>query len=322
MLSHGAVVLKPLFQDPLARLLASGVSASFNGISAVMVFFIVSGLCIHLPYAGSSRVPVVRFLMRRYCRIGIPLFIVLMITSAVGPRAIGRQNGVLWSVYAELIYYSIYPLLFLAAQSIGWKPLLVISGAVSACLTIGNLQFMIVPEFGWLCWVWGLPVWISGCMLADRLHDGRLARPRGSRLVWRLTAWAMGTVATILVFHSPVRVGSPVSMLAFSVFVYFWLQQELRNPSPAWRWLERCGAASYSLYLVHSIVLGIVDGTSLPPLAADLLRPLGIVLATFTFYIAVEAPSHHFARFLASRISLDGGLRPPRPAVGEPLPPS
>jgi peptidoglycan/LPS O-acetylase OafA/YrhL len=325
-LSHGAVALKPLFQDPLARLLAGGVSASFNGTSAVMVFFIVSGMCIHLPYARSSKVPAVRFLVRRYCRIGIPLLAVLVITSVVGPRAVGRQDGVLWSVYAELVYYSIYPLLFIVAQRIGWTPLLIVSGAVSVCLTIGNLQYMIVPEFGWLCWIWGLPVWLSGCLLADRLCSGRLTHSEGGSLAWRVAAWSIGTLTTILVFHSTVRIGYPVSMLGFSVFAYFWLQAELQNPFPAWRWLERCGGASYSLYLVHSIVLAIVDDTSLTPLVADMLRSLGILIATFVFYTAVEAPSHRLARYLASRISLN--REPPQPqllrqpAAGEPLPPS
>ena len=56
-ISHGAMPLKPLADTGPLRLIAAVAQDSFSGVAAVIVFFIVSGLCIHLPYTGVSAVP-------------------------------------------------------------------------------------------------------------------------------------------------------------------------------------------------------------------------------------------------------------------------
>lgn len=305
VISHGGVDLKALSDHPTARLLAAGLGSSFSGISAVMVFFIVSGLCIHFPNVGNTSVSVSRFLIRRYCRIGIPLLVILLLVSQCGTRAIDRTDAVLWSVYAELGYYSIYPLLLHVVRVAGWRGLLFVSGAVSLCVVVLNFHDSHVPGLGWWVWLWGLPIWISGCLLAESLARERRPRPIGPRMLWRATAWASGAATSYLVFHASVRIGYPVSMLAFALFAYFWLQQELQNPFPAWRWLERCGLASYSIYLVHGVVLAWFDGMSIPPLLSNLLRPAMVLLATGAFYLVIEAPSHRLARYLGSRVFMD-----------------
>lgn len=102
--------------------------------------------------------------------------------------------------------------------------------------------------------------------------------------------------------HSPIKVGYTYSMLAFSLLAYGWLLKELQSPLAAWAPLERCGTASYSLYLVHFVVLGGLS-EHMPPIApiADLLiRGSSIVLATFVMYQFIEGPSHRLARRLAS----------------------
>ena len=62
-ISHGAIPLKPLVDEPTAKMILAGVQSTFSGTAAVMVFFIVSGLCIHLPYSGGKVVPVLHFLI-------------------------------------------------------------------------------------------------------------------------------------------------------------------------------------------------------------------------------------------------------------------
>ncbi len=93
-------------------------------------------------------------------------------------------------------------------------------------------------------------------------------------------------------------------MLAFSLLAYGWLLKELQSPFSAWVPLERCGAASYSMYLVHHVVLGGLS-EHMPPLTpiVDLLiRGSSIVLATFVMYQFIEAPSHRLARQLAHAV--------------------
>src|SRR5438477_1992376 len=119
VMSHGAAPLKPLFSDPVARLISGGFSSSFNGIAAVMVFFVVSGLCIHLPYVNAQSLPVMEFLLRRYIRIGLPLLAILLTIVVLGGKAYEAGDAVLWSVYAELVYYSMYPMFFLIARRFG-----------------------------------------------------------------------------------------------------------------------------------------------------------------------------------------------------------
>jgi peptidoglycan/LPS O-acetylase OafA/YrhL len=192
VMSHGAVPLKPLFSDPVARLVAGGLGASFDGISAVMVFFIVSGLCIHMPYVTAESVPVFKFLIRRYARIGIPLGTILIIMTGTGGKAFEAGNEVLWSIYAELIYYSIYPILFVFGRKFGWRALIFYSSAISIGLTVWYIKYTHVWQFGWLTWLWGLPIWLSGCLLAQRLRVEQLKNElRGNVWLWRAAAWGL-----------------------------------------------------------------------------------------------------------------------------------
>jgi peptidoglycan/LPS O-acetylase OafA/YrhL len=67
-ISHGALPFKSLLSDsdPGLRLIAGALTSTFNGQAAVMVFFIVSGLCIHWPNIGAHSLRVGEFLARRY----------------------------------------------------------------------------------------------------------------------------------------------------------------------------------------------------------------------------------------------------------------
>jgi peptidoglycan/LPS O-acetylase OafA/YrhL len=310
-ISHEAIPLKPFADSGLARFVLACVQDSFSGIAAVMVFFIVSGLCIHLPYSGKSRVPLVSFLVRRYLRIGAPLIAILIVAWIAGRNSEDRLNLVAWSVYAELFYYSLYPLLFRFANRWGWTVLIAISsaGAVAVALTYSDeLNFVNV---GWPVWVWGLPIWCSGCALADILRSGRIPSFPGSLWLWRSLAWIFSMGATWVMFHSPVKIGYQFSMLVFSPIAFLWLTRELSAKTGAWKWTESLGAASYSLYLAHPVALGALAQYG-PTLAAPLdlcLRVLSIVMLTTAFYYAVEAPSHRFARKASRSVNaLDAGL--------------
>jgi peptidoglycan/LPS O-acetylase OafA/YrhL len=303
--SHGILPTKSSFSDPVAQLIASALGASFDGISAVMVFFIVSGLCIHWPFVNVERVPLANFLARRYLRIGMPLATVLIFMSVVGGNASERGHEVLWSIYAELVYYTIYPVLFLAARRFGWGALISCSGVISIALVFLHPVYTNVQQFGPLTWLWGLPIWLAGCVLAERLRSGRMPNLPGNIWLWRLGAWGLGVLALFGEFHSRIVIGYPISMLPFAVYGYFWLNKELANQSPGWQWLERCGRASYSLYLVHNIVLGAV-ADYFPHTYAPILFPFScaaIGAVTYLFYRLVERPSHLLARRIATLLS-------------------
>ena len=88
----------------LQVLLTLGIS---DGGWAVMIFFVISGLCIHLPYASGISFDSNRFLASRFCRIAIPLFCAALLSWLLQ----ANLDKVLWSLYCEMMYYLAYPYL-------------------------------------------------------------------------------------------------------------------------------------------------------------------------------------------------------------------
>ena len=87
------------------------------GTPAVIVFFVISGFCIHLPYRGDGKMQVGRYYLRRYTRILIPVAAAVGIYRSVGQQFVfwGEHSilwqSPLWSLLCEEIYYALYPLL-------------------------------------------------------------------------------------------------------------------------------------------------------------------------------------------------------------------
>jgi len=296
--SHGALEIKPLADSGLLKVLLGGVQGSFNGIAAVVVFFIVSGLCIHLPHSQYNQRPGFKFLIRRYLRVCIPLLVILAIAHFVGGSAEAWVGGVTWSIYVELFYYTIYPMLYYLAKRWGWLPQIFISSAIAIVIVAFLPDQLFVRELGWLAAPWGLPIWLSGCLIADRFGRGQFPRLYGSLAFWRLFAWSVSVLSVVLLFHSPVKVGAPTCMLIFAPVAFAWLVKELTSARKVWPLPERWGAGSYSLYLVHALVLGALFDSriALAPWVDLILRPCAVIAATAAFYFLVEAPSHKLAR--------------------------
>ena len=163
-----------------------------------------------------------------------------------------------------------------------------------------------MQQFKYATWLWGLPIWLSGCLLAERFRQGKFSRGMGPILLWRMAAWGLGAVAIVLTNNSWVKIGAPVSMLLFSIFVYFWLCQEFRRDAPVYKNLNRFGSAGYSLYLVHNVAMTEYDQVldKFQPILSLPARWLAIGIATYVFYTFIEAPAHRMARWAAQGASL------------------
>jgi len=288
---------------PTAEVIAKILRDSVNGPAAVIVFFIISGFCIHLPYRAGQPIGIDYF-VRRYLRIGIPLCAALLISPLVGIPAGDLVKSVLWSLYCELVYYSIYPLLRGAATRVGW-------------LTLTALAFLLA--FSWaIVWpspwgsyttanvfrdsVIGLPCWLMGCLLAER-EPFRVPSTRGIWL-WRGAVFIASVSTLELHFHTRVRFA--VSLNVFAILVFFWLSRELGYGQKhlPWSWLERAGAWSYSLYVLHPAA-GRLQSFLFPswPLGVTWLLRIPLTLLTcYAFYRAVEKPSHRLARAAANAL--------------------
>lgn len=281
----------------------------FPGQPAVVVFFIISGFCIHYPFRAGQSVPLAAYFLRRYLRIGLPLVACLILAHWVEPdhsaynlRAL--NDAVLWSLVAEIIYYGLYPFLLPIIRRIGWTAALI--AAYFAALSV----MCIHPSTGVyqhlgpsLAWVVGLPSWLLGCWLAESFGA---PVPNTNRAIWawRFLACFCASSASALFFLA--KIGYPWSLLLISWIFAQWLKRELawdstRAPS---RWLEWAGQWSYSLYLVHMVILTAWIRWGPGPQAERLewaIRLGVVLLASLLFYLIVERPSHHFARWLSQR---------------------
>ena len=310
----------PLFAEPpptsdLVRYVIAAIDGGWvNGTAAVIVFFVVSGFCIHYPYATGKPFDLGEFLVRRFVRVGLPLLaIVAMLLLAGLPLAL-LDRTVMWSLVCELIYYAAYPMLRRLAARVQWRYVFAAAFVVGYAVVLtdpslasadpvrkgaGNYPSYGVGGNALL----GLPCWLVGVLLAEWKARGDAPVSRMGVWGWRLTIWALSCALLALRFHTPV--GHPWTLNFFALAVYCWLQQELlhyRNARP-WAWLEAAGTWSYSVYVVHAIALWafvLAMGPLAPGDRIAWIELMGfIALASYAFYLVVERPSHQLARALA-----------------------
>jgi peptidoglycan/LPS O-acetylase OafA/YrhL len=283
--------------------------ASINGQAAVIVFFVISGFCIHYPYRNGERLSLLQYYPRRYLRILVPLAGGIAIAHWAGMTMPHFEDSILWSIVCEEIYYLIYPLLLVFRRKFEWTWLLILTFVPAIVVAWSNPSAGNYPSYGWqLNWVLGLPCWLLGCKLAETSDSLRL--PVSTRAIWgwRLIVWFTAGALLGLRFHS--RVGYPHTLNYFAILSYFWLQREIRyfrDVKPL-RLLEWGGKWSYSLYLLHVSANVISHDMDIPNLGFILnwFLHFGSTLGCcYVFYLLVEKPSHSFARWIGKGRSRD-----------------
>ena len=304
--------------DGLLDLLARAWRTIVFGPPAVIVFFVISGFCIHWPFAhGAQKVPLLRFYARRYLRIVIPLLAVVAIYKIVWPQAVvfGPSSilwhSTLWSVVCEEIYYAAYPLLNRASRQAGWLPLVALALVAAAAIDLSYRSAQDWEDLGIVYTTLVLsPVWLLGCHLAETISSTERTYSGRAIWLWRLGAWSVMWVAGVLHFHGGVyqtQTGVLVGIVA-----YFWVRAELcheREGAP-WPPLVWAGGWSYSLYLVHPVVIGAFGLYALrgPPRLIWVALFVSVLAASYLFYLLIERPSHGLAR----KVSL---FEAPKPQV-------
>jgi peptidoglycan/LPS O-acetylase OafA/YrhL len=285
-----------------------------NGQAAVMVFFVISGFCIHYPFRNGGKPHLPSFYTRRLLRIGIPLLCSIPISNAIGIHYTLMNTSILWSLICEMIYYILYPGLLVLQRKYGWKPLLALAYVLAYAVVATKPGADKYDSYGDLLnWIVGLPVWLLGCMLAqkvDRLPD------HNAHNIWlyRVAVILAGSLAIVLRWNlHRVSIGFPWTLNLFALLVYVWLPQEIiyfRLHQPL-GWLEAAGAWSYSLYLMHlpggffAMHLGVYQ--QLNPIARNLMLHSFALLFGYTFYRLVERPSHQLAIKLGNLAKRIGG---------------
>ena len=257
------------------------------GYLGVPLFFVISGFCIHLPYARSlaragASAPAPRwrhFFARRFWRLYPPYLAALVVALALWWVAGGSVswltvtaqallvhafhtttfdgvNPPAWTLAVEAQLYVAYPAVFWLIARLGALRAL---GAVLGVTMGYRLALTLVPlpiELGGPAWEVFLArwfEWVLGAIVAEWVA-GRLTLPRLLFTPWPgLVALASGVLLEWYAGSYGLYVlKEPLYGVAFALLLCSALARERGGtPSTVARYLGRVGVYSYSLYLLH-----------------------------------------------------------------------
>ena len=280
------------------------------GPPAVIAFFLISGFCIHYPFAVSrTKCPVLRFYARRYTRILAPLVCTVALFKVFFPETIiiGSNSilwaSVLWSIVCEEIYYAIYPILNRIFLVFSWAVILGLAFASSIIVIWTNFPAADWQTIGIVATTLTLfPVWLLGCHLAEQVSSLKLEYSTGRIWLWRFGAWFTMWAALVLHFHTLLH--QTINGVFVGVIYYFWIRAEIayyKRRTP-WRLLVWGGNWSYSLYLIHPLAISLLmrhDSLIFQSNLGWVFGMIFILSSSYAFYFLIERPSHKFARRVA-----------------------
>lgn len=290
----------------VARLFHGLQIVPFNGVSAVIAFFVISGICIHLPshrLRTNDMHPVIDahvFWVRRGVRVGIPV----IVSIALGTGLTGDPhllNPVLWSLYCELIYYAIYPVLLRLAFVYGWNGIFVVSTLICALLCFFDSGGSIWSYGNGLTWLLCLPAWLLGVLIVEHDCISSVAPSKSQLNALRAGVWLLSALAGVVGSYT---LHAKASVMMLSPVAAIWIIAEINYSARngVVYLLERLGRGSYSLYLCHIISISLLS-TLRNPYVHFVVGILASASISFLFYLLIEKPSHHLAKNLASRLS-------------------
>jgi peptidoglycan/LPS O-acetylase OafA/YrhL len=289
------------------------------GQEAVVIFFVLSGFVLSLPFWKGYPISTPGFILKRIVRL-YPTYIVVVVAAMVlmvgitaRPTVIDdwlrpywaqpldwslvrnhllmlgedRYNTVdapVWSLAVEMQISLIFPFMIFAMRKLGWM-------AIPFALAFALMQRL-----------WGLPMslyylwlFVLGAEMARRRDlIARTASRIGAPLQYAIVALALiGLLARWLLpvpsLALHLLVGLSAGAIVLACLDFPRLHRVLSHPLATW-----LGKISYSLYLVHFVVLlTMIDllGDTLPLWGILVLMPFVSVGAADLLYRALEAPS-------------------------------
>ena len=124
-------------------------------------------------------------------------------------------NFILWSLVCEEIYYFIYPALLRLRNLLGWRMLITLVWFASFLTILSNPAAKEYHEFGLtLTWVLGLPCWLLGVRMAERLDLFYLRSISEMQIwVWRCGIWILSWPSRRCVFTRTLAFPGPLMFL-------------------------------------------------------------------------------------------------------------
>jgi peptidoglycan/LPS O-acetylase OafA/YrhL len=294
----------------VGKVLAAFLANAFSGIAAVIAFFIISGFVVHYPVKDKP-LNVRKFLIRRWIRVGIPLIIIVVATAYFDKFVLIP----IWSLYCELMYYTIYPIL--RRIKLSWTIKLRIAYLIQVLIILilcqNDIKSLIFQkDFNYyatywqtgslLTWLIGLPVWLLGVVIAEKIGplSIKLKNITYRELTfYRLAIFAASVILHALKFHF--FLSDIIALNIFALLIVKWIEREIiyYQTHKSLFILEYSGKFSYSLYLCHGLcVYFLASFMDITIYNYPIFIALSLIIAYIT-YLLIENPAHKLAQKLA-----------------------
>lgn len=299
---------------------------------AILLFFLISGFCIHYPNVSLNSRPCWKtYCKRRFWRIYPTYLIAILLTSLISyychtkwsdntwslerifrvvtlsqnyPPRNGQflSNPSLWTIPLEVEFYALYPIAFFFLNKFGFIRLLFFSLLISGITTL-----LTKPENSWISFtslfLW--PSWLLGAYMGHLYKKNKFTNLKNSMIYPLLVVF--------LTFGLVSRLHNWDSWLQYSCWIGFYLfffiaclrseerfksKQGLILKSIAW-----LGKISFSLYLIHFPlfkILGLIHRESFGEKPANfivtLLYLIPVILLAWLFFKYIENPIHNWSK--------------------------
>ena len=197
------------------------------GQANLQFFFVISGLCIHYPYRNMNSFCIKAFYTRRLLRIGIPIVFVWILIKILNLDYSSYYSAILWSLYAEIIYYILYPIFSSFKENIHMETINYNeSDTVYHCITLIPPKKKAIPNFPLeIAWIVGFPSWLAGCFLAEK-NFTKAKFKYNWLLSIRLITWIFSILITITHFHW-IKIPEVWTLTLFAFFSVYWIKCEI-----------------------------------------------------------------------------------------------
>jgi peptidoglycan/LPS O-acetylase OafA/YrhL len=307
------------------------------GWTGVQLFLIISGYLIHMSYlkSKSEKYDFRKFYLRRFFRIYPPYLVVLLFLAFQYNRDILKSgeklwdffshlimtynlqdstffsfNGAFWSLALEVQLYLIYPLFLIIRKKVGIQKTVYLLLFLYLIFTL-IFNYFYFPNFyyalqnfvfkSWI--VWGL-----GAFLAEKHFE--------NKQLFKVSGWGLfGLLVLVSMVKTNVitlKINDLIWACFYIALINYYLNIKRIVPKIWEKFIASVGESSYSMYLVHQPIIGMLIG-SLTLLGISKTRPIfhifdGIVIFFIVFifskglFYLLEKPSIEFGKKLISSL--------------------
>lgn len=308
------------------------ISTPFMGY-AVVLFFLISGFCIHYPNTfGNARPSWKTYLIRRFWRIYPAYFAALVFTAGISylclilwgdetfdikkilrvvtltqnyPPENGQflSNPSLWTIPLELEFYILYPIAFSFFSSRRSSLLWLIALATSTlCVFASNKGYQWLTFTALFLW----PSWLLGAWIAKLYRDQKLER---IKLGYLLPLTGLSLVVSLMSRYQNWETWT--QYFAWTTFYSLFFTYCLSHKSFVNRTISTkitravswIGKISFSLYLIHFPLFKLfgylhreIFGEKPANFLLSLFYLLPVILIAWLFFRWVEDPIHQWSK--------------------------